>query len=84
MTVKFGSHKFKSRTEAMKKAEGFGCYTVESEKRGIGYIFGEDEIAIINGDGYLRMDSESAESLAIEILSILEDIRDLRRMGVER
>ena len=64
------------------KADTIGAYTVASDKRGVGYIFATDEIAIVTAHGYIRMDLESAKRLIDELNGIIADIADLRRMGV--
>lgn len=68
------------------RAENIGMYAVESEKRGVGYVFGSDggsdEIAIITAQGYIRMDVQSARKMIQELEGILDDVDDLRRMGV--
>ena len=64
------------------KADTIGAYTVASDKRGVGYIFATGEIAIVTSQGYIRMDEESAHKMIEELHGVLEDVKDLRRMGV--
>lgn len=83
--VKIGMFKRKSRNgvgRIMTKADHMGAYTVESEKCGVGYIFETDEIAIVTAQGYIRMDEETAHKMIKELKGILDDVKDLRRMGV--
>lgn len=65
------------------KADTIGAYTVASDKRGVGYIFATGEIAIVTAHGYIRMDLESAKRLVSELSGIIEDVGDLKRMGVK-
>lgn len=83
--VKIGIFKVTSHNgvgHIMTKADNFGAYTVESEKRGVGYVFDTGEIAIVTSQGYIRMDEESACKMIEELQGVLEDVKDLRRMGV--
>lgn len=63
-----------------RRAEDYGIYNVESEKRGVAYMYADDEIAIVTSRGYLRMSVETAACLCEELTGLIEDIKDMRRM----
>lgn len=67
----------------MVKAENNGIYNIESDKRGVGYVVDKDDFAIVTASGYLRTDTESAKALAEEVLMVLEDVKDRKRMGLK-
>ena len=62
------------------KAENMGIYNVESEKRGVAYMYALDEIAIVTARGRVEMSVETAETLIEELKGLIEDIKDMRRM----
>lgn len=64
-----------------KRAENSGCYCVDSERKGLIYACEDERIAIITGSsGYLYMTEGDMRIVAGEILDILEDLKDRRRM----
>lgn len=66
-----------------KKAETLGIYNIESEKRGVAYMYALDEIAVVTCRGYIRMTLETAREIVNELSGIIEDIEDLKRMEVQ-
>lgn len=62
------------------KAENMGIYNVESEKRGVAYMYDSGEIAIVTSRGHVMMSFETAETLVEELFGLIKDIKDLRRM----
>ena len=63
-------------------ADNSGAYTVASESKGVGYTIKSDEVTIVTTTGCLSMDVESAKRMIFELASILDDVKDLKRMGV--
>lgn len=66
------------------KAETLGIYNVDSERRGVAYMYAEDEIAIITCRGHVRMSVDTAKCMIQELTGLLEDIKDLRRMQCQK
>lgn len=64
------------------RAERIGAYTVASERKGLGYIVAPGELSIVTASGYVRMDTDTVEQICAELGGILEDVKDLERMGV--
>jgi len=62
------------------KAETIGIYNVESEKRGVAYMYALDEIAIVTARGRVEMSFETAQTLVEELSGLIDDIKDMRRM----
>ena len=62
------------------RAEHRGIYNVESLRRGVCYMYEDDEIAIVTNRGYLLMSVETADVVAEELAGLIEDIKDMRRM----
>lgn len=58
-------------------------YAVDSIMAGVGYAYEDGCIAIVSTNGYVKMPIESARIMASELLDIVEDIKDLRRMGAQ-
>lgn len=66
-----------------KRADNSGFYCVDSERRGLVYICTDEEMAIVTGSsGYLHMAEDDMKIVAGEILDILKDLEDRRRMQV--
>ena len=63
-----------------KKAETLGIYNVESERRGVAYMYDSDEIAVVTCRGHIQMSLDAARDLTDELRGLIEDIDDLKRM----
>lgn len=62
-------------------AEMRGFYVVDAERKGMVYVAAENEIMICTANnGYIRLRSDVAETMARELLDILVDLRDLGRI----
>lgn len=75
-----GYDKKKPIDKVCEKAENMGIYNVESEKRGVAYMYEDDEIAIVTSRGHMLMSVDTARVVAEELIGLIEDIKDLRRM----
>ncbi len=64
------------------KAEINDVYVVQSLERCLAYMYRDEEFAIVTTSGQMRMRFDEAEALSRELLDILQDIRDLKSMGV--
>lgn len=62
------------------KAETLGIYNVESERRGVAYMYDSDEIAVVTCRGYMRMSLDTAREIVDELKGLIDDIDDLKRM----
>lgn len=62
------------------RAEALGIYNVESMKRGVAYMYADDEIAIVTNRGHLIMSVDTAKCMIEELTGLIEDIKDMRRM----
>lgn len=67
-----------------RKAETRGIYTVQSEQRGVLYVYDDGEYAICTPDFIWRIRAEKLEAVVRELVGILADIKDLQDMGVKR
>lgn len=65
------------------KAHVKGFYSTESEysEKKIIYVGNEDELAIINRGGAIRLTIKDAEAIAKELADILADYKDFIREG---
>ena len=68
----------------LERATNDGAYVVESEKcKALCYAVKDDEVAIFNGHGYLRMKRKAAQTILYELMGIMDDVEDLKSMGVK-
>lgn len=63
-----------------KRAETLGIYNMESERRGVVYMYESGDVAIVTCRGHLRMTLDTARELVDELRGLIEDIDDLIRM----
>lgn len=70
----------KSLRGICEKAETLGIYNVESERRGVAYMYDSDEIAVVTCRGYMRMSLDTAREIVDELKGLIDDIDDLKRM----
>lgn len=63
------------------RAEKLNIYSVESEARGILYLYNDGEYAICTPRNVLRLTERQAEMVARELPEIMAGIKDLRRLG---
>ena len=63
------------------RAETLGMYSVDSNARGVLYVYNKGEYAICTRYGVLRLTEHQAEAVAEELADIIADIKGLRRLG---
>lgn len=64
------------------KAETLGMYPVQSELRGILYVYNDGEYAIVTPDFVWRLTEQKLEEVVCELKELLDDVKDLRDMEV--
>lgn len=70
-----------SITSLAAKAEADGMYVVQSEQRGILYLYNDGEFAVVTaGKGMLLMSFAEVELIITELSEIKDDVKDLVRM----
>ena len=81
--IKFVKYpKQQNMTRKADKAGMHGVYSVESMKNGIWYFCADRAIVISTIDGFVWMKEETAETVANELLGILEDVKKFRSVGI--
>lgn len=64
------------------KAESQGMYVVESERRGLMYIYNDGEFGIITtSNGMIRLTPLQVESILMELAGIKDDVDELIKQG---
>lgn len=64
-----------------KKSELQGKYCIESEVKGISYVYDSGVLNVITGTrGYVSINEELVESIACELLDIVDEIRELKKI----
>lgn len=64
------------------KAESQGMYVVESERRGLMYIYNDGEFGIITtSNGMIRLTPLQVESVLMELAGIKDDVDELIKQG---
>lgn len=64
------------------KAESQGMYVVESERRGLMYIYNDGEFGIATtSNGMIRLTPLQVESVLMELAGIKDDVDELIKQG---
>lgn len=64
----------------LKKAEHDGKYCIESELRGIGYVYNEGVLNVLSSThGFIFIREIDVEAFAIELLDIIDDINTIKK-----
>ena len=63
------------------KATNIGIYTVDSLNNGICYFFENNEVVIATSGGFVKMNIETAETMADELKEIIQDVKKDAREG---
>lgn len=71
-----------SLTNIAGRAEALGMYPVQSEMRGVLYIYNDGEYAIVTPDFVWRMPAEKLKRILRELTGIVQDVEDLKDMEV--
>ena len=71
-----------SLTAIAGRAETLGMYPVESEQRGVLYVYHDGEYAICTPDFVWRLSAAKLEAVLGELSGIVEDVKDLQVMEV--
>ena len=79
-----GYDRKKSLDVTCERAESLGIYNVASMRRGVAYMYADDEIAIVTNRGHVTMSVDTAECMIEELTGLIEDIKDMRRMRCRR
>lgn len=64
------------------KAETLGMYVVASNAKGLLYIYDDGEYAIVTPDIVLRLSERRMELMVAELIGVIQDVKDLKRMEV--
>ena len=71
-----------SLTNIAGRAESLGMYPVQTEERGVLYIYNDGEYAIVTPDFIWRMSAEKLKAIVRELTGIVQDVEDLKDMEV--
>lgn len=71
-----------SLTNIAGRAEALGMYPVQSEMRGVLYIYNDGEYAIVTPDFVWRMPDKKLKKVLRELAGIVQDVEDLKDMEV--
>lgn len=63
------------------RAETLGMYPVQSELRGVLYIYNDGEYAVVTPGFVWRMPAEKLKTILGELSEIVRDVEDLNAMG---
>ena len=66
------------------KADSLGCYTVQSNVRGLLYVYSDGEYAIVTPETHIRLTDNELKTAIAELHGMMNDVSDLERMGVKK
>ena len=73
----------RSITDVANHADAMDIYTVQSEQRGTMYLWDGKWMGLYFHSAILKLSLEEAELMATELLGVIEELKELKRMDIQ-